>query len=160
METIQTLLASGRLLATSSFLEDHEQHQRLMYFMPRVRTWAKANLMTLESDGFYENALSPKDQLRDICRNFLLGADLSNERLPPHSMQPIDSGVWELRTPDLRLFGWAYRKNTIIVSAIDTKQRCSQLGLYSEYRDQAVQDRDSLNLKPPSHVTGDLNYVF
>lgn len=70
-------------------------------------------------------------------------------------MRPVGNGVWELKTADLRLFGWFVQKDCFIVCDCDTTLRVKQMRLYPGYRDQAVRFRERLDLDEPKFIAGD-----
>ncbi len=126
--------------------------------MPRALQWLENTLPTLEADGYIDQARSPEEQAEALIYEYIAGEPLKN--FPPHSMLPEGDGIWELRTPDLRFFGWFWRCGQFIVSAIDTKERCKSLGLYGGYRNQAVSDRVKLDLDDPKFITGSMEDVL
>jgi hypothetical protein len=155
MATIDQLVEQSRLLKLDEVLDPGELEERLIFLHPRVAAWTQANLEALENDGFYDNVPTPQQQADDLFYEFISGSDLISD-WPPHAMTPYDTGVWELRTADLRFFGWFWRKSIFILSAVDTKVRCLELGLYAGYRRQCVNDRDTFDLDPPAFCTGEL----
>lgn len=159
MTTIGQLVAQGRLLKLEDVLDPGELEDRLIYLHPRVASWMDENMETLENDGFYDNVPSPQQQADDLFYEVISGADIISD-WPPHAMIPSDTGVWELRTADLRFFGWFWRKGIFLLTGIDTKERCQTYSLYSGYRDQCVRDREEFNLEPPAFCTGDLHDVL
>ena len=159
MATINELVKQSRLLKLEDVLDPGELEERLIYVHPRVASWIDDNLETLDNDGFYENVPSPQQQADDLFYEYISGADMISD-WPPHAMMPDESGVWELRTADLRFFGWFWRKSIFLMTAIDTKDRCLTYSLASAYRDQCVRDRDEFDLEPPAFCTGELNDVL
>lgn len=159
MATPAQLALGGLLHKVEDVLEPHEQEVRLLYTMPRAKEWMDAKLSKLAADGFYENAPSPEQQVDDLFYSFLSGDPEISEWVP-HPMRPHEDGVWELRTADLRFFGWFWRKGIFIISAVDQKTRCEQFGLYAGYRDQCLRDRDGFDLDPPPFVNGELQDVL
>lgn len=159
MATPAHLALRDQLHKVEDVLEPHEQEQRLLYATQRAKIWMETNLSILASDGFYENAPSPEQQADDLFYSFLSGDPEISEWVP-HPMRPHEHGVWELRTADLRFFGWFWRRGVFIISAADQKSRCEQYGLYEGYRDQCMRDRDSLDLDPPPFVNGELQNVL
>ena len=159
MATIDQLVEQGRLLRLEGVLDPGELAERIIYLHPRVADWIDENLEALENDGYYDNVPSPLQQADDLFYEFISGAEISSQ-WPPHAMTPFDSGVWELRTPDLRFFGWFWRKGVFLLTAIDTKSRCQAHGLYSGYRDQCTRDRTDFDLEPPAFCTGELSDVL
>jgi hypothetical protein len=76
-------------------------------------------------------------------------------------MQPPTASVWEMKTADLRIFGWMHKPKCFVAVfggfADDYK---SQNGnppkeSYREAMDRVVWLRDHLNLDSPKFVTGD-----
>lgn len=41
---------------------------------------------------------------------------------------PRGQGIWRLRSPDLRLYGWAPAQNVMVIAAGELKQRLLQRG--------------------------------
>ena len=81
-------------------------------------------------------------------------------QMAPNCLRPEIEGVWELRTHDLRFFGWFWRKCVFVIASIEQAKRCKDLRLYPGHRDQAKRDRAALNLDPPKFITGDLEDVL
>lgn len=154
MPTPSDAVAEGRLFKVDGGLEANEQEERLIYVMPRAATWLEENLENLDADGFYENAPSPTQQADDLLYSFVSGGDFEND-WSPHVMYPSDTGIWELRTADLRFFGWFWRKGVFIVSAVDQAARCKQKGLYAGYRNQSIVDRERFGFDEPSFINGE-----
>lgn len=159
MPTPSDAADSGQLVKIDGGLDAHEQEQRLLYAMPRAVAWLENELDDLEADGFYDNAPTPNQQADDLFYSFVSGEDMDSE-WPPHVMLPSERGVWELRTADLRFFGWFWRKGVFVISAVDAASRCKQFSLYAGYREQAVRDRDDFDFDPPPYVNGELSDVL
>lgn len=159
MATIEDLVTSLRLHKIDGILDAGEVEQRLIYIHPRAMIWLDTKLEGLENDGFYDNVQTPRQQVDDLLYEFISGSDIIST-WPPHAMTPNETGIWELRTADLRFFGWFWRKGVFIMTAIDTKKRCKELSLYGGYRDQCARDRYNFDLDPPLFCTGRLNDVL
>lgn len=159
MATTDQLVEQGRLYKLEDILDPGELEERLIYIHPRVADWMDRNLETLECDGFYDNVPSPQQQADDLFYEFVSGADIVS-KWPPHAMTPNDTGIWELRTADLRFFGWFWRKGVFLITGCDTKERCQSYSLYRGYREQCVRDRENFNLEPPAFCTGELTDVL
>jgi len=159
MTTIDQLVRREKLLKLEDVLDPGELEERLIYLHPRVAAWMDQNLETLENDGFYDNVPSPQQQADDLFYEFISGADINSD-WPPHAMIPNVTGVWELRTADLRFFGWFWRKSIFLLTAIDTAARCKDYALYAGYRDQCTHDRTEFDLAPPAFCMGELSDVL
>src|ERR1700733_1797046 len=114
MATLHILDRRGDLVAIGGGLEDFEQPQRLLYGFPHVITWLNETLPTLQP--FYaETDLSPIEQVDVLFHDFVSGEDLVYyERC--HFMEPLINGVWELKTPDIRIFGWFCKRGVFIAA--------------------------------------------
>jgi hypothetical protein len=62
-----------------------------------------------------------------LFNTFLSGGDVRS--FPPKCLQPVEDGVWELRTHDLRFFGWFWRRGVFVTAEADTKANASQMGM-------------------------------
>lgn len=134
-------------------LDDDEQPMRLLYAFPHVIEWLDTVLPELEPI-FDEGRQSPLEQLDLLFYDFVSGEDLGYyER--SHSMEPREPGIWELKTPDIRIFGWFVFRCCFVMAEIDTAFRCKKFDLYRGYRGSAVRRRENLDLDEPKFVTGD-----
>lgn len=158
MPTPQTLVEQGLLIKIEVELEDDEQPQRLIYALPRVVDWLQEALPLLATDGYVPGALKPDEQADALFYQFIIGE--AEMQMPPNCLNPTPDAVWELRTHDLRFFGWFWTKGVYIISSIDQARRCKDLGLYSGYREQAKHDRDKMDLDPPKFISGKLQDVL
>ena len=74
--------------------------------------------------------------------------------------------MWELKTPDLRLFGWFNVRDSFIITEIDLTHRVKMYNLYAGYAGQVVRKRTQLELNEPKsvlstdpqHVVSSYNY--
>lgn len=67
----------------------------------------------------------------------------------------IEDGIWELKTADLRIFGWFFVRDCFIGSAANLTDTIKQLHLYRPYVQEAVRLRDALDLDIPKFIPGD-----
>lgn len=67
----------------------------------------------------------------------------------------IHDGVWELKTPDLRVFGWFYRKDCFIGHVANHTEIVKKYRLYHGHAGEVARFRDSLALDEPKYVPGD-----
>jgi hypothetical protein len=155
--TAQELCQALQLELIEVELEPHEQPQRLIYGHPRFRAWMENVLPNLAADGFFAGAPSPREQVDALLHRFIAGYAIQS--FPPKCIKPEHNGVWELRTYDVRVFGWFWRRGVFIASHADTKSNCKG-GLYPTYRNGSVSDRNLLDLDPPKFITGVLNDVL
>lgn len=158
MATLDAIVANGQLVQLGGGLEAHEMPERLLYAYPHVIKWLDETLPELEAE-LGDGKQDPMEQVDYLFYDFVSGADLSYyER--SHSMNPHALGVWELKTPDTRFFGWFVHNGTFIIAEADTAFRCKQHNLYPGYLGQVVRRRDALDLDEPKFVTGDYSNVL
>src|SRR5262249_17769795 len=67
----------------------------------------------------------------------------------------LKDGIWELKTPDLRIFGWFHVKDCFIAGNIDTAFNVKNHNLYAGYAGDVARERDQLDLDNPKFVPGD-----
>lgn len=153
MSTLLDLVEQGRLLRFDPELPPRQQEERLVYLFPRVKQKTEELLPGLESD--FEHEISPEEQLYAFLADFCAGETLEFDR-QFHVLHHHERGVWEMKTRDLRLFGWFYRQDCFVWTNLDLKRRLLAVrGLVSGYRDEAVRDRDALPLVGSKYVEGD-----
>jgi hypothetical protein len=153
MATILELEATGSLFRLDPDLEPPIQELRCIYVSPRLKTWIENDLLTLESTWKIE--LTPQEQLQAFVEEaFCPGAPLTYDwHFKP--LTHIRDGIWELKTADLRMFGWFYVKDCFIGSAANLTNTIKRLNLYKPYVEEAVRFRDALDLNNPKFVSGD-----
>jgi len=154
MPTPKSIEEQGLLTRIEVELDADEQPQRLLYAHNRVVTWLEEILPNLETDNYVPGALRPEDQADALFYQFISGR--TSMHMAPNCLKPEQEGVWELRTHDLRLFGWFWRKGVFIFTAIDQAKRCKDLHLYAGYINQTKHDRENLDLDPPKFAPGGL----
>lgn len=151
MATIVELVRRGEFELLDPDLDPPEQAVRLIYVRNRVQKWILANLEGVESE--FDTEVTPAEQLVDLVYAFCAGKNLTYDR-QVKILRHISNHVWELKTLDLRPFGWFPRKDTFICCSIDFATRIKALKLYPGYRNEIVHFRKNLDLSPPKSVTG------
>jgi hypothetical protein len=152
MATLLDLERRGDVAKLDAALAPGQQEWRRIYVRPRVETWMANVLPGLPSALGLE--VSPIEQLDAFLEIYCSGDSIMYERqFKP--LRHIDSGVWELKMPDLRMFGWFHVRDCFVCTDCDCATRVKSHQLYSGYRDQAVRFRDSLDLDDPKFIVGD-----
>ena len=152
MPTPSELAEDGILVHYGGRLAAWELPVRKLFAFPSAVTWIRDVLPGLQSDGYFDEAPTPSQQLDALFHQFLTGVEVFP--FPPKAMEPQTTGVWELRTHDLRAFGWFWRKGIFIMTSIDTKKRVVEHGLYNGYRDDCTRRCGEIDLDPPRMITG------
>jgi hypothetical protein len=112
--------------------------------------------------GILEATETPAAQMDTLLRKWNSGKPMAYSRAFSN-LKPTVRGVWEMKTADLRVFGWLWRPKVFIATfaglADDYKSqnRNPPKESYAEARDRVVWIRDRLGLDPPTFVTGAYN---
>lgn len=151
MATLQELVDSETLHAIDPDLPNGSLPNRLIYASDRLKTWLENDLPRLASTWKIE--MSPAEQAVDLIELFCSGEELHVEH---HfkCLQPTTHAVWELKTPDLRIFGWFAQPDTFIGHRADTADRIKLHGLYNGYIGEVDRFRNALDLNPPKFIAG------
>ena len=162
MATIEQLSALSAVHKVKGVLGPRQLEVRKIYLTPLAMDWMKRKLPSLQSDGHNEGAMSPKQQAYKLVKDFVAGENMFADGWGPKPLQPDDGvhGVWELRTPDWRFFGWFCRRGVFVVTAVETKATLLRDRSYGIFRDQLVEIRNVLDLDDPKVIYGKYEDVF
>jgi len=152
MATALDLAANGLLSKLDAQLEPPQQELRMVHAGPKLVGWIRDTLPGLESTWKIEQ--SPIEQLDDLMQVFCSGEPLTYD-WHFKSLTHVADGVWELKTADLRIFGWFHKKDCFIGVIADTADRIKQHHLYEGYsRVEVIGFRNGLDLDAPKFVPG------
>jgi hypothetical protein len=147
---------AGPLVKLDAGLESHEQEWRRISISLRLRQWIERVLPTLAPQ--WEVELSPLEQFDDIAWAFVSGEPLVylNQFKP---LRHISGGIWELKTPDLRIFGWFNIKDSFIGVVANQTSEIKQHDLYHGHCGEVSRFRDQIGLDEPKFVVGEDPYA-
>lgn len=152
MATLIELARQGLLLKLSLKLDRYEFEHREMWLTVNVRDWFADELPVLTP--YREGDIHPAQQIRAMLRDFLTGEEFDEGRMF-RRMQPYERDVFELKTPDVRIFGWFYKPRVFIASHVCTMEKAHAApGIHNYFRDETVKARDAIELDPPKWVYG------
>lgn len=126
---------------------------RFVFLSPEFIEWVTAdmlNIASLDSDPVDQQL---ETELYGFCLGHGLAYGTDTRRLNPQSDQ-----IWELKTPDLRLFGWFPHKNHLILHKGAAKSGLDYAA-YAPIIKAAVAFRNSLAVVLPDFVKGGLDDV-
>jgi len=152
MATLLDLAQRGYLYKLDA-LEAGVQEFREIYTSPDLHRWINDVLPQMQSSWGLE--LSPLEQLVALSEIFCSGDRISyGTQFKP--LTHIVDGVWELKTADLRVFGWFPRKDCFVGVVADDATRIKALKLYYGYANVTTKRfRAALDLDNPKCVLGD-----
>ncbi len=152
MATLLELDRQGKLFRLDPALDDPQQEFRTLYASPRLHKWLREVLPTLGSTWNIE--LSPLEQLDAFMEVYASGDTMTYQR-SFYPISHVSNCVWELKTADLRIFGWFAIRDCFIGVAADTTERVKLHNLYHGYAGDAVRFLENLELDEPKFVAGD-----
>lgn len=152
MATVLELGDAQLLFKLDPELEPQEQEWRCIYLSPRLRAWIGDELPTLEAK--WESEIDCVQQLDAFVEVYCSGERLN---LPEH-LHPIahvKDGIWVLKTPDLRIFGWFHAKDCFIGWRAEHADHVKKHDLYHGLAGETAHFRDQLELTEPKFIPGE-----
>lgn len=154
MATLEQLRSRGDLGRALPRLLAGQQIERRFYFTKRFKEWFSEE-MPLINASFWGEDVPIKEQINGIIRSFVAGEDL---HLPGqlHVIEPIEFGVWQLKTGDLRLFGWFPEIDVFVASTGGSATDIKDYKILSYYCKcmWTVSERNALDLDRPKFLMG------
>jgi len=152
MATIHTLAGGLGLELVETQLRPGEFPDRWIYLAPEAIKWINDDLpQVLRS---YDAELEPTEQIEDLFYRFISGKNLDHWT-DLHAIYPHVDGTWELKTNDIRMFGWFPCRDCVVILHIESMIRCKEFPAFpSYYRGRIVKYRESLDLDEPKFVRG------
>jgi hypothetical protein len=134
-------------------LELHVQEFRQIYASPGLHSWSADVLPGMVSSWGIQ--LSPLEQFVALSEIFCGGDRLAyGTHFKP--LTHIVDGVWELKTEDLRVFGFFHRKDCFIGVVADDATRIKKYNLYRGHADVTTNRFiAAVDLDNPKCVPGD-----
>ncbi len=152
MATLSELEHSGHLSKWEVDLRPPQQEERLIYVSPRLTEWLERDLPPLVSSWDLEE--TPLQQVYAFVSIFIAGDTLVFcHQFSP--LRPIGDGAWELKTADVRIFGWFPIRDCFVGVSANEAWRVKASNLYAGYRGEVVRFRNELALDEPKFVEGD-----
>lgn len=144
------LESSGVLHRYETDLERDELPERLLYCTDGFRDWFGRVLPTLKRD---RGTLTPQEQVERQFHDFVLGRpQVYNQGVK--SLDPMIDGVWEMKTSDVRIFGWFAARNCFIAVNGALRSDLVPRSRFAPFVAEVKQMRDSLDLDEPKFLTG------
>ena len=151
MATLEHLVATDSLLKHEPDLYASDLPHRIAYFAPAFDEWLDEVLWPI---GRYRGRdLTPFEQAEQILYEFVVGLPLAYS-FHYRKLEPISLHVWELKTTDVRLFGWFPQKAVIVLVAGTLKENVRNFKDYTPFVQKVVAFRDALDLDEPKAITG------
>lgn len=152
MATLIELDAVGDLNKIDPGLPLNVLEERVIYASPKLTQWLQDELPLLGSTWGIE--LDPIEQLAVWIETYASGKPLKfGWAFSP--LRPISNGVWELKTADLRVFGWFHKVDHFVAHRAHCAQHIKDYKLYNGMAGEVIRFRDQLDLNAPKFIEGD-----
>lgn len=151
MATLEQLCQQGHLVELPVPLGPEEMPWRKLYGTPEFVQWLDQVLPYLPEDPVHADA-SPLEQVATTFAEYVLGEDMAAETMFRKLRSNPEHFVWELKTDDIRVFGWAPRKDHFICCFGDLADEIKRSNAYGRYIALTVRTRQLLELDEPKVV--------
>jgi hypothetical protein len=132
MLTIADLVANGAIVKIEVELAAREQPSRLLYGTPGFIQWLRQVLDGGRPPACVGEA-TPAEQIDDLFSSFLSGEPLVFTK-QFRVIRAEENAVWELKTPDVRIFGWFAAKDCFVAVFGNWTDTIKDHDLYRGYR--------------------------
>ena len=152
MATVLQLQDVGKLVKLDPALEAGELEHRCIYALPGMIPRLRDELPAWTSQWKVE--ISPLEQYDAFLEVFCSGETLTfGPQFRP--LNHLGEGIWEMKTPDLRIFGWFNVVDSFIAGAIDLAWNVKNGNLYAGHCGVVAHHRRLLDLDEPKFVRGE-----
>lgn len=155
MATILKLLAGNQLFNITVPLKRSEFQSRWVYALPTFVDWKSVELPKLQQ-GRLKATETPEEQFDNILFKWITGKEIRYGAMFK-DLSPIGDEVWELKTVDLRIFGWMFHKDKFVAvfgDYADNYKPPSRKASYNVAMAKVVSARKKLDLDQPKFITG------
>jgi len=155
MATLAKLCEEKALLMGKPPLKFGEFEERGFYAFPALITWIRDEVRNRPT-GRINSAMTPNEQFVQLLRLWVTGEEIAEGPIF-HDMLPKEHGVWEMKTHDLRIFGWLYRPRQFIAVCggfKDDYEPPTKIKNYADDRQRVIDARDALPLDGDKFVMG------
>jgi hypothetical protein len=151
MATIAELALAGDLIQIDVPLEQGELSWRRIFATPAFVEWLDKVLPTLESTTIGADS-EPHEQIDAVFHDYVIGEHMVIGKKFKRLKYNPDLSVWELKTSDVRVFGWVPAKDVFICAYGDLKDEIELKNAYGKYIAQTHFARTQMNLDDPKVI--------
>jgi len=160
MATFEKLIEDRLLIPVAPKLPHGQFHERKFFAFPECVEWMKT-VKTMKT-GRVQSDFTPLEQLVERLRQWISGEQMIYDRML-HDMWPGSDNVWEMKTADLRIFGWIYRKGQFIAvngGFADDYKEPTKSKNYGDDRRAVITARKALPLDGEKFITGSFDELL
>lgn len=153
MATLGGLVQAGALQKVEVPLEPGDNVQRLVFGAPPFVRFCAEQLPTLTTGAIGEDS-TPAEQVDSILHAYITGETIHYDR-QLKCLQPHSDGIVELKTTDVRIFGFVPQKAMFIALCAASKDNIVAANLYPVFMRECRRMRAELGFQPGECVTGE-----
>jgi hypothetical protein len=156
MATITTLLDEKKLIRVTVPLARRQFHERKIYASPVCVEWMRNDVPQMVT-GEIQSDTPPRDQMILRLRQWMAGLPMAENRMF-RNLRPLEDGVWELKTEDLRFFGWLWCPRELVITRCGYADHYKEPNKIKNYTDEirnVIADRTALQLDGGGFAKGD-----
>lgn len=155
MATLSLLADGDELDRVEIELDSGRQPWRCLYATPQFSEWA-GNVLPTMLTGVMQAEITPNEQVYALFADFIEGKHLEEDRrFKPLKYHP-ELHVWELKTIDVRIFGWFAKMDNFVCCFGEHKDVLEDPDeverTYGRYIARTNFERHVLDLDPPKSV--------
>lgn len=151
MATLEQLELGGQLHRYDAVLEHWEMPDRCVTHTSDFWQWFETVLKQVPCKR--GRNVSPYEQVEQIFFDFIIGRPMAYS-VNYRRLEPLHQNVWELKTVDVRIFGWLTRKRHFLAVCGDLKDNLTSGKLYKPHIKNVFDFREGLNLDEPKAIPG------
>jgi hypothetical protein len=150
MSTLGSLVETGALLRVEAPLRPKQLPMRRLYGTRRFNNWLNAEVPMITAT-MWGGDMSAAQQAAVLLADFIAGEPFDYPTRIKY-LKPATSGVWELKSGDLRIFEWFPEHDCFIAANGADAYDVKQSGGYASMIHRAVECRDRLDLDEPKFI--------
>jgi hypothetical protein len=155
MSSVVDACKAAGLVAYEPMLRRGKRAWRYVFASAAFVEWVKVDMPAIVPEHSEDG--SPCEQFEQEMYGFCSGYALAFGS-DTRCLEPIRLSVWELKTPDLRMFGWFCAKNYLVLHKGEKKgpEGLERWDDYKPFIDEVVSFRNGLVTNLPQYVVGGL----
>lgn len=133
-------------------LEAHELPWRTLYGTPEFVSWLDDALATMDSKVSEVADMTPSEQIAVMLVEYVAGEPFSDDRRFKSLSCTPQRFIWEMKSDDVRIFGWVPNMNSFVCCFGDLKDTIILNNSYGAYIARTVYVREHIGLDEPRFI--------
>ncbi|MFQ5534690.1 MAG: hypothetical protein ACE5EM_07715 [Sphingomonadales bacterium] len=152
MATLDEIEDQEKIWRIEPGLGPSEQYYRMLYASPQFLNWLERQLKNEPKDR--HRNISPYEQVNQLFYEFVCGSQMVYDE-NMKKLKPLGSNVWEMKTTDVRIFGYFYRTAKFIAVCGEMKKRLRRSRAYDPFKAEVGNFMNHVDLNPPKAMRED-----